>query len=90
MMTALFSGIDLTDAQRKTIDSIRTAYQPQMQQLRSQGSGSRPQMRDLMQKETTDFRSVLTPSQQTAFDKNRDDMRSQMRGMRGGGGGNPQ
>jgi periplasmic protein CpxP/Spy len=89
MMAALFNGIALTDAERKSIDSIRTAYQPQMQQARS--SGDRSQMRDLMQKQTADFRNVLTPDQQTAFDKNVAAMQARMQGTRGGGGGgNPQ
>jgi Spy/CpxP family protein refolding chaperone len=81
MMAALFNGITLTDAQQKQVDSIRTAYRPQMQSA-GQDRGAR---RDLMQKETTDFRSVLTSDQQTTFDKNLADMRSRM-----GGGGPPQ
>jgi Spy/CpxP family protein refolding chaperone len=92
MMTALFEGITLTDAERKSIDSIRTSYQSQMQQARS--SGDRSQMRDLMQKQTGDFRNVLTPDQQTTFDKNLATLRSRRQGMGGGGtppsGGTPQ
>ena len=42
--------------------------------------------RDIMQKETADFRSVLTSDQQSTFDKNIADMRSRM----GGRGGSPQ
>jgi len=82
MMTALFQGITLSDAQQKQVDSIRTAYRPQMQ---SAGS-DRAARRDLMQKETADFRTVLTPDQQTTFDKNMADMRSRM----SSGGGSPQ
>jgi Spy/CpxP family protein refolding chaperone len=78
MMTALFQGITLSDAQQKQVDSIRTAYRPQMQ-----SASDRSARRDLMQKETTDFRSVLTPDQQTTFDKNLSEMRSRM-GSRGG------
>lgn len=88
MMQAMFEGIDLSDVQRKTIDSIRTSYQPQFEQLRGQGESARPQMRDLMQKQTADIRSVLTPDQQKTFDKNREAMRARMQqggGMRGGG-----
>lgn len=91
MMASLFDGITLSDAQRKSVDSIRTAYQPQMQQLRSQGPDGRGQMRDLMHKETGDFRSILTPDQQTTFDKNLAAMQARM--QQGGGrpgGGNPQ
>lgn len=90
MMTAMFEGITLSDAQKKSVDSIRTAYQPQMAELRSQGESSRPQMRGLMQKETADFRTVLTPDQQTTFDKNVATMRSRMQQRGAGGGGNPQ
>lgn len=79
MMAALFQGITLTDAQQKQVDSIRTAYRPQMQSA-GQDRGAR---RELMQKESADFRTVLTPDQQTTFDKNIADMRSRM-GSRGG------
>jgi Spy/CpxP family protein refolding chaperone len=81
MSAMLFNGITLTDAQQKQIDSIRTAYRPQMQ---SAGQ-DRNARRDLMQKQTADYRTVLTPDQQTTFDKNLADMRSRM-----GGGGQPQ
>ena len=81
MMSALFQGITLSDAQQKQIDSIRTAYRPQMQ---SAGQ-DRTARREVMQKETADFRTVLTSDQQTTFDKNIADMRSRM-----GRGGPPQ
>jgi Spy/CpxP family protein refolding chaperone len=84
-MAALFQGITLSSAQQQTIDSIRTSYQPQMQQLRSQGPGARGQMREMMQKETGAFRAVLTADQQTVFDKNMEAMRSRM----GSGGAAP-
>jgi len=90
MMAAMFDGITLSSAQQKSVDSIRTSYQPQMQQLRAQMPNSRPQMRELMQKETADFRNVLTPDQQTTFDKNVTAMRQRMQSGGGGGGGNPQ
>jgi Spy/CpxP family protein refolding chaperone len=80
MQQMLFQGITLSDAQQKQIDSIRTAYRPQMQ-----SASDRSARRDLMQKESADFRTVLTADQQTQFDKNIADMRSNMRG-----GGSPQ
>ena len=86
MMAAMFEGITLSDVQKKSVDSIRTSYQPQMAQLRSQLPGSRPQMHDLMQKETADFRNVLTPDQQTTFDKNVAAMRAHRDSLRGPGG----
>src|SRR5579862_9047426 len=79
MMSALFQGITLSDAQQKQVDSIRATYRPQMQ---SAGQ-DRSARRELMQKETADFRTVLNPDQQTTFDKNLSDMRSRM-GSRGG------
>jgi Spy/CpxP family protein refolding chaperone len=82
MMSALFQGITLSDAQQKQVDSIRTSYRSQMQSA-GQDRGAR---RELMQKESADFRSVLTSDQQTTFDKNLADMRSRM----GGHGGSPQ
>jgi Spy/CpxP family protein refolding chaperone len=81
MMQALFQNITLNDQQQKQVDSIRAAYRPQLQ------SAERDQRRELFQKESADFRSVLTSDQQSQFDKNMADMRSH---MRGGGGGSPQ
>jgi Spy/CpxP family protein refolding chaperone len=72
MFAALFQGITLTDAQQKQVDSIRAAYRPQIQ------SAERDQRRDLMRKESADFRTILTPDQQTTYDKNLADMRSRM------------
>ena len=80
MSAALFQGITLTDAQQKQVDSIRTVYQPQIQ-----SASDREARRGIMQKQTADFRTILTPDQQTQFDKNLADLRSRMRG-----GGPPQ
>ena len=73
MFAALFQGITLSDAQQKQVDSIRTAYRPQIQ------SAERDQRRELFQKESADFRAVLTSDQQSTFDKNLADLRSRMR-----------
>jgi Spy/CpxP family protein refolding chaperone len=80
MQQMLFQGITLNDTQQKQVDSIRAAYRPQIQ-----STTDRSQRRDMMQKEAADFRTVLTPDQQTQYDKNLADMRSAMRG-----GGSPQ
>ncbi len=80
MQQMLFQNITLSDQQQKQIDSVRSAYRPQMQ-----SASDRSARRDLMQKEAADFRTFLTPDQQTQFDKNIADMRSNMRG-----GGSPQ
>jgi Spy/CpxP family protein refolding chaperone len=81
MMEALFNGITLTDAQKKTADSIHTAYGWQIAKV----TGTTPWItrRDLRQKEMADLRGLLTPAQQPAFDKNLDAIRARMMG-RGG------
>lgn len=76
MMEALFNGITLTDAQKKTADSIHAAYQWQIAKV----TGTTPWItrRDLRQKEMADLRGVLAPAQQPAFDKNLDAIRARM------------
>ena len=82
MMEALFNGITMTDAQKKTADSVHAAYQWQISKV----TGTTPWItrRDLRQKEMADLRAVLTPAQQPAFDKNLDAIRARM--MERGGG----
>jgi Spy/CpxP family protein refolding chaperone len=84
MMASLMQGITLTDAQQKSIDGIRSNYMPQLQAARS--AQNRDQMRTLMTQETGDIRKVLTPDQQTVFDKNLATMRANMQNGQGGGG----
>ncbi|MGH7627175.1 MAG: Spy/CpxP family protein refolding chaperone [Gemmatimonadaceae bacterium] len=85
MMDQLLKGIDLSSAQKASVDSIQTNYRSQMPAF-TPGSppdaNARAQRRELMQKETADIRNVLTPDQQKTFDKNLEDMRSRM-GKRG-------
>ena len=85
MMTMLFKGIDLTDAQKAQIEKIQSDYRAKMP-ARTPGQAPDPseraQRREAMQKEQADIRNVLTPDQQKIFDKNLEDMRSNMR--RGG------
>jgi len=78
MMEALFNGITLTDAQKKTADSIHTAYGWQIAKV----TGTTPWItrRDLRQKEMADLRGLLTPAQQPAFDKNLGAIRARMMG----------
>lgn len=78
MMGALFNGITLTDAQKKTADSIHAAYQWQIAKV----TGTTPWItrRDLRQKEMADLRGLLAPAQQPAFDKNLDAIRARMMG----------
>jgi len=83
-MAALMQGITLTDAQQKSIDGIRAKYQPQMQQART--DQNRDQMRTLSQQQSTEIRNVLTPDQQTVYDKNLAAMRASQGNGQGGGG----
>jgi Spy/CpxP family protein refolding chaperone len=86
MTEMLFKGIDLTDAEKAAIDSIQTAYRAKMP-ARTPGQAPDPSaraaMRETMQKETADLRSVLTPDQQKVFDKNVEEMRSRQRNRSG-------
>ena len=95
MSERLFKDITLTDAQKTQTDSILAAYRPQMQALGpmrgSDGaqpdSASMAKRRELMVKEYADLRTVLTPEQQKAFDKNVTEMRERMSKMRPHGHG---
>lgn len=86
MTEMLFKGIDLTDAEKAAIDSIQTAYRAKMP-ARTPGQAPDPSaraaMRETMQKETADLRTVLTPDQQKVFDKNVEEMRSRQRNRSG-------
>jgi Spy/CpxP family protein refolding chaperone len=90
---ALLRGITLSADQQQRIDSIRTRYRAQMEQMRQQNGGdrdaARTQMRTTMEKQQAEIRAVLTTDQQTQFDQNVAEMRSRME--RGGGrpGGAP-
>ena len=95
MAEMLFKDITLTDVQKTRTDSILSAYRPQMQALgpMRRGEGTRPdsasmaKRRELMSKEYADLRKVLTPEQQTVFDKNVTEMRERMGKMRHAGRG---
>ena len=88
----LFRGITLSADQRQRVDSIRSSYRTQMDQLRQQSGGDRQamrgQMRPLMERQQADIRAVLTSDQQATFDQNVAEMRSRMQ-QRGGPGGQP-
>ena len=64
-------GIVLSDSQRVTVDSIRTAYRAQARDLGDPGRGLMAPLRDLIRRQYDAIRAVLTPDQQVAFDKNR-------------------
>ncbi len=94
----LFQGIDLTDAQKDQINKIREKYRAEREALRPKGDagqrpdgGGRPQIDDaprqkmdaIRTKSNAEFRAVLTPAQQTIFDKNIADMKARMEQWQG-------
>jgi Spy/CpxP family protein refolding chaperone len=90
MHAALFQGITLNDTQQKKVDSIEASYKASRSGM-TMGPGmsadDRQKMRDSMRQEAADYRTVLTPDQQSQFDQNLANMRSQMRNRGGAGGG---
>jgi Spy/CpxP family protein refolding chaperone len=91
---ALLRGITLNTDQQQRIDSIRTRYRAQTEQMRQQnGTGDRDamrtQMRTAMEKQQAEIRAVLTPDQQTQFDQNVAEMRNRMQQGGGRPGGAP-
>ena len=85
---ALFRGITMSADQQQRIDTIRTRYRTQMEQMRNSGDrdAMRSQMRPLMEKQQAELRAVLTPDQQQQFDQNAAEVRTRMeRGGRPGG-----
>ncbi|MCU0634648.1 MAG: hypothetical protein MUE41_07225 [Gemmatimonadaceae bacterium] len=80
-MEMMLKGITLTADQQKKVDSIQTAAREQMPPM-TPGSPPAPEERqkrmEMMRKTDTDVRAVLTPEQQTIWDKNAEEMRSRM------------
>jgi Spy/CpxP family protein refolding chaperone len=81
-MQRLMQGITLDAKQQASVDSIQKAFRAQMPPM-TQGtppdSATRAKGREVMQKEYAAIRNVLTPDQQKVFDKNREDMKAQMK-----------
>jgi Spy/CpxP family protein refolding chaperone len=91
--SGIFTGITLTPAQQKQVDSLYAANQPMRDKMRAQmESGQRPDsaqvasMQAMRQKAVASYRGVLTPDQQKVFDKNVADMSERMRSMQPGAG----
>lgn len=89
----IFTGITLTSAQQKAVDSLYAANQPMRDKMRAQmQSGQKPDsaqraaMRDMRRKAAASYRGILTPDQQVVFDKNLADMQERMRNMGAGAG----
>lgn len=89
--SGIFTGITLTPAQQKQVDSVYAANQPMRDKMRAQmESGQKPDsaqmatMRDMRQKAAASYRGILTADQQKVFDKNLVDMQERMRSMGAG------
>jgi len=75
----LLQGITLTADQQKKVDSISAAARAKMPAMTPgtpPDSGTRAMMRGIMQQSNSDIRAVLTPDQQTIWDKNLAAMRA--------------
>lgn len=70
------NGIELTEAQKLKLEEIQRKYQPEMASLRDQmnGGGDRAELMKkamaLRERSAADIRAILTPDQQSVFDKN--------------------
>jgi Spy/CpxP family protein refolding chaperone len=88
----LLKDINLTDAQKAQVKTIREKYLPQQVELRKavQATGAAPddatraKMMDLQSKQAAEIRAILTADQQATFDKNLAEMKSRMDSRRGG------
>lgn len=81
-MQMLLQGITLTPAQQTRVDSIQAAFaarMPAMTPGQRPDSASMAQRRELMTQQNDALRAVLTPEQQPVWDRNVEQMRSQMR-----------
>ena len=80
-MQRLMQGITLDAKQQASVDSIQKVFRaqmPPMQQGTPPDSATRAKRMEVMKSEYAAIRDVLKPDQQKVFDKNLEDMRSQM------------
>jgi Spy/CpxP family protein refolding chaperone len=88
----LLKDINLTDAQKDQVKTIREKYLPQQLELRkaSQATGGPPdeatrtKMMDLQNKQAAEIRAILTADQQKTFDNNLHEMKERMDARRNG------
>jgi Spy/CpxP family protein refolding chaperone len=88
----LLKDINLTDAQKEQVKTIREKYLPQQMELRkaAQATGGPPdeatrsKMMDLQTKQAAEIRAILSGDQQATFDKNLAEMKSRMDSRRSG------
>lgn len=89
----LLKDINLTDAQKAQIKTIRENYLPQQMELRkaTQATGGPPdeatrtKMMDLQNKQAAEIRAILTADQQKTFDHNLHEMKERMDRRNGSG-----
>lgn len=74
MVPGLFRGLTLTDAQKKSSDSVLAYYQWQVAKVN--GMNQRLKRLALRHQEVDDLRLILTPEQEPTFDKNREEIRA--------------
>ena len=88
----LLKDINLTDAQKAQVKTIREKYVPQQAELRkaAMATGTAPdeatraKMMDLQTKQAAEIRAILTADQQATFDKNLAEMKARMESRRSG------
>jgi len=87
-VAAMKTQLNLTDDQSAKILAIMKDGAAKRDSVRNAG-GDRDAMRPIMMATNAKIKAVLTPDQQTAYQKMMDDMRAKMQqGGGGGGGGN--
>jgi Spy/CpxP family protein refolding chaperone len=76
-MAMLFEGITLTEAQQAKVDSISAKYRAERQKLMPNGmqggppdDATRTKMGEMMNKQNSEIRGILTADQQKVFDAN--------------------
>jgi Spy/CpxP family protein refolding chaperone len=88
----LLKDINLSDAQKAQVKTIREKYAPQQLELRKSAQAvggppdeaTRAKMIDLQTKQAAEIRAILTADQQATFDKNLADQRARMEARRNG------
>jgi Spy/CpxP family protein refolding chaperone len=88
----LLKDLNLTDAQKAQVKTIREKYLPQQLELRKavQATGGPPdeamrtKMTDLQNQQAAEIRAILNPDQQKTFDHNLHEMKERMDARRSG------
>jgi Spy/CpxP family protein refolding chaperone len=87
----LLKDINLTDAQKEQVKTIREKYAPRQLELRKavQATGvapddaTRAKMTELQNQQAAEIRAALTADQQVTFDKNLAEMKAHMKARSG-------